>query len=922
MKNFASTAPSENPTHNWIGTEAIKTRFGNLEFRRGYPTGDSVDNLEELQAFSRAVELYLSQLPAVSAFHIRKGLADFGAGRPDQFVIWETLMDAQTLLLNGSPETVYGMSFLDLSQSGPTVIEIPPGLFGCITDMWQEALISIGPTGADRDAGGKYMVLPPEYNGITPPGYFAAKSRSYGVWLGIRGFLSEGKPDNAVASIKTIRIYSVKKKYNPPNMAFLNASGRPIDTIFPDNYRFFESLAQLIEQEPADALALQDRLFLESIGIQKGRAFRPDARRIALLDDAAQLGSAIARRNEFASVDRDRIIYGDRRWELPFERGNAAYFATRLSIPMSSRIAGSGSQSLAAMRDARGAYLDGGCNYCLNLPAKIPVRNCWSVVVYDAESRSMLRSRQKLPSVHQYTDPEVNADGSVDIYFGPEAPEGGQRNWIQTIEGKGWFAVLRLYGPLESFFDRSWKPGDIEPVMPTAMPQMQRVSIPKTNVEITAGEARDIAQDAYLFGLPLVYIATQADTLTNVSRPKGIRAPFNQFAHYRKSPDSANREIVGYNADTLYSIAHLDLTAEPIVLSVPDMGCRYWIVQILDAWNDVTAAPSARTVGRGRREYALIGPGWTGQLPQGLTGYCLSSNLDVVWARIYTAGVAEYAAAHKLQDQFRLTPLSRWRTEYDPPSNVAIKEAVNIKTPVPEQVLDMTTEAYFSRLCDLLVANPGRPVDAPVLTRMARLGLKPGSSFHPDDFDSDVQQAIEEGVRAAKMEITNGHENLGDRVNGWQIARNLGRYGTNYAHRARWTFFSVGSNLVEDALYAIATQDRDGNTLTGAGNYRLCFLEKQLPPVNAFWSITLYDTDGYFISNPIGRYSRSSRDRLKYDDDGSLIIYIQTGLPDGQCSVNWLPAPQGRFCLMLRLYWPKPPVAGVKWTPPGIERLA
>jgi hypothetical protein len=464
--------------HAWIGTEGVFTPLGDFEFVHGYPTADTARSLLELRTFHRAVEVYAEQMPAVSVFQVRKGLAAFGARAAHQIVIWKTLMDAGTRLLTGNSETVYAVAFLDLRRDGPTVIEVPPSLLGGLSDMWQHSLADIGPTGVDKGKGGKFLVLPPDYQDGIPAGYFAVRSRTYGVWLGLRGFLVNGNPDKAAALMESISIYPRRLADRPPAMEFLDASGHSIDTVFPDTYEFFEDLAQLIQQEPSGAVSSHERFYLASIGIAKGQPFQSDDAIKRLLGNAARLGSAMARANTFASNDPDRIVYPDRHWEWPFIGGSVAwdsqgyvnvdrraafaYAALGMSPAMVMRTIGTGSQYLWTMRDASGEYLDGAKRYRLRLPANIPVKHFWSVVAYDSESRSMLENGQPFPTVSQYTGPAINSDGSVDIFFGPRPPVAKEKNWIETIEGRGWFTLLRFYGPLHSFFDRTWKPGDIE----------------------------------------------------------------------------------------------------------------------------------------------------------------------------------------------------------------------------------------------------------------------------------------------------------------------------------------------------------------------------------------------------------------------------------------------------------------------------
>jgi hypothetical protein len=462
--------------HGWIGTETVKTRFGDFEFKNGYPTAEATDKLYELRTFNRAVESYLHFVTIMSMFYMQKGLTDFGLDAANKFLIFER-MDSQSLYLTPNTESVYGMQFLDLKRDGPTIVEAPPGLLGGFSNMWQQALINMGPTGVDKGKGGRFLLLPPDYKGEAPPDYFTAKSSTYGVWLGVRGFLVNGKSDQAVAQMKTIRTFPLARAGDPPAMTFLNGSGKSIDTIFPDTREYFESLAALVEKEPADAIAPSDQFLLASIGIEKGKPFTPDTKTKQLLTEAARAGAAMARANTFASREPAAHVYPDRRWEWAFVGGSATwdaqgyvnvdnraawnYAATGNSPAMVQKTVGSGSQYLMATHDASGEFFDGAKNYRFHLPPNVPVRLFWSVVVYDALSRSELQNGEKFPSVSQYTGPVANADGSVDIYFGPQAPKGKQKNWIKTVPGKGWFLYLRFYSPTEAFFNQTWKPDDI-----------------------------------------------------------------------------------------------------------------------------------------------------------------------------------------------------------------------------------------------------------------------------------------------------------------------------------------------------------------------------------------------------------------------------------------------------------------------------
>ncbi|WP_454763997.1 DUF1254 domain-containing protein [Cupriavidus campinensis] len=475
---LAAGAASAADSHGWLETDTVRTPSAELQFKGGYPAPETSRKLKDLLVTNRAVELYLSQMPTVSWYHVWKGVGTAETGAPGQFVIWESLMDAQTLLLTGNSETVYGMAAIDLKRDGPTVIEVPPMLLGGVSDLQQKEVVGIGPTGADHGKGGRVLLLPPDYTGTVPKGYIAAKARTYKLVFGVRGFMVDGKTEQATALMKRARIYPLARAANAPPMVFVNGSGKQIDTIFPDTAQYFHDLNDIVQSEPAGIFSSQERFYLASVGIEKGKPFSPDKDREAVYTEAGRLGGAIARGTSYASDDPERIVYPDRRWEWLFIGGSAtwdsqgyvntdrrsafSYGAIGMSPAMVTKVVGQGSQYLWTTRAANGSHLEGGKNYRLRVPANVPVKNFWSLVVYDAQSRSMLRNEQRFPTVSQYTGPARNADGSVDIYFGPRAPQGKEKNWVQTVEGKGWFPLLRFYGPLQPFFDKSWKPGDIE----------------------------------------------------------------------------------------------------------------------------------------------------------------------------------------------------------------------------------------------------------------------------------------------------------------------------------------------------------------------------------------------------------------------------------------------------------------------------
>lgn len=461
--------------------DRLETRIGALEFFDGMPTEETVGKAYDFLDFQRGVDVFLNEMRAASMVALRDGLRELGVKRSNQVVVFETLMDSRSLWLTPNAETVYASNFLDLARDGPTVIEAPPNVLGILDDMWMRYVGDIGNAGPDRGQGGKFLILPPGYKGDVPDGYFVFRSRTYGVWLLLRGFLVNGDPAPAVRSLKSkLKIYPLAQKLTPPKMEFINGSGRYHNTIHSNDFTFFKEINSLIQVEHAGAMDPESRGRLALLGIEAGKSFKPDHRMRRTLNEAALVGAAISRALTFSA--RDEMIYfypsDDRTWFNPFAIGNHEfkagnwlhldarttfmYAAIGITPAMAIAMPGIGSQYAAAVRDAKGSYLDGARTYRLRLPPGIPARDFWSIVLYDPQTRSMLQTDQRFPSLNsQRNDVKANPDGSVDVYFGPKAPNGKQDNWIQTVPGKGFLLILRLYGPLKFWFDKIWRPGKI-----------------------------------------------------------------------------------------------------------------------------------------------------------------------------------------------------------------------------------------------------------------------------------------------------------------------------------------------------------------------------------------------------------------------------------------------------------------------------
>ena len=466
--------------------DAIQTRIGTLKFFDGIPTKETAELVYDNLDFIRGVEVFLNGMPATSLEGLRIGQMSLGAKNSNQVIVFDQLMDSHPLFLTGNASTVYAMAFLDLKKDGPTVIEIPPGAGpGTTNDAFFRFVIDHGAPGPDRGKGGKYLILPPDYEGEVPEGYFTAKSTSWMNWLILRGFLVDSKPDAATKMWKEgLKIYPLTKAANPPEMEFISGSGKSFNTVHANTFEFYEELQTVIDREPVEMLDPELRGLFASIGIQKGKPFAPDARMKKILTDAVAVGNATARALLWYERDESTFLYEDSYWKEGFIGGSYKYlkddglggrnldarthfyyFATVNTPAMAWKLIGKGSQYAWGYLDARGNYLDCGKNYKMNLPKDPPVNKFISICVYDPQTRSMLQTDQPYPSYNNVRDKDkvvVNDDGSIDLYFGPEAPAGKETNWIQTVKGKGWFCLLRLYDPLEAWFDKTWRPDEIE----------------------------------------------------------------------------------------------------------------------------------------------------------------------------------------------------------------------------------------------------------------------------------------------------------------------------------------------------------------------------------------------------------------------------------------------------------------------------
>ncbi len=435
-----------------------------------------------------------------------------------------------------------------------------------------------------------------------------------------------------------------------------------------------------------------------------------------------------------------------------------------------------------------------------------------------------------------------------------------------------------------------------------------------------ADRAHEIGTHAYIYAYPMILMEITRRVSTNVEAPKGPRAPMNQFAHLRAFPDHTFREVVRPNADTLYSIAWFDVSREPQVLSASDTGGRYFMLPLLDMWTDIIAVPGSRTSGTQAANFAIVGPKWQRDLPDGVAP--IRSPTDIGWiiGRTQTNGAADYENVHRIQDGFKLTPLSRWGGSYVPPAKASVNSTWDMKTPPPVQVAGMSARIFFELFAELLKGNPPHELDWNMVEQLEHIGIIPGEDFQFSKLPTDKQKALERAVGDAKKIIA--EKNLGEAVNGWIFAREMmGNYGTSYLQRAHVALIGLGANVPEDAVYPMSNVDGKGRPYHGSHRYVMHFDKDEIPPVRGFWSLSMYDEDMYFVDNPIQRNAIGDRDELQFNENGSLDIYIQHSSPGSEKQSNWLPAPKGGFDLVLRAYWPLLEVLTGGWNPPAVERV-
>ena len=490
---FSQAEASKNPpeqykmtTHipeNIMTPDEVKTSIGTLEFFDGVPTKETAQLTQDFLLKARGVDAFLKGIPGASLQALRKGPATIGVDANGKVALFENLMNSHALFLTANTSTLYIFPYVNTKDDGPVVVEVPPMMLGAFDDAWFRFVSDVGLAGPDQGKGGKYLVLPPGYEGEIPEGYFIIQPKTYATWLFMRGNISKGV-DVAVKNVKDhLKVYPLSQAKNPKPVEYVNMTGKEFNTIHPNSFEFYEHLNVLIQEESDEMLDAETKGLFASIGIKKGQKFAPDARTKRILTDAVAIANAAARSNNYYPLEDLKMVYfyqdKPTEWVMAYPAKNVFfnydgafntdarvffhYTYTAVTPSMATPHEGRGSDYCMAFKDAAHEAFDGSKIYKIHLPPNVPIADFWALTIYDTQTRSMLQTDQPYPTVGSQDEGfRQNADGSFDVYFGPKPPKGFEKNWLQTIPGKSWFVVLRMYGPLKPFIEKTWRPSEIE----------------------------------------------------------------------------------------------------------------------------------------------------------------------------------------------------------------------------------------------------------------------------------------------------------------------------------------------------------------------------------------------------------------------------------------------------------------------------
>jgi hypothetical protein len=945
---------------------SVDTRIGTLAFFDGYASSATVDATYDNLDFQRGVRAFLDAIPIASLYAMREGMKR--AGLVDGTVgIFENLMDSKALFLTANTESIYAATWLDLRE-GPIVVESPPNTLGFVDDAFFNYVTDLGNAGPDRGQGGKYLFLPPGYDGEIPDGYFTFESGTYGNWLIWRGFLVDGDPGPGVESMKAnTRVYRLADAGDPPEQAFVNLSGQTFNTIHANDYSYFEEINAIIQEEPVDNVDPELLGLLAAIGIEKGEPFAPDARMKALLTDAAAVGNATARALVFATRDPAAYIFENSHWKTGFIGGSHEfqidgvrlldartlffYYATGITPAMAAKMVGVGSQYAGAAMDSEGRHFDGGRTYKLTMPPNVPAKDFWSLVLYDNQTRSMLQTDQQFPSLNSQRGVQQNPDGSTDIFFGPSAPAGKASNWIQTVPGKGWSVILRLYGPLEPWFDKNWQPGEIELMedmpaveaggqkmamttdIPAAITTPDRVETRIGTLEFYDGFPTEKTVELVYDNLDFLRGVETFLTAMPAASIHAIREGFRDVGVSRNGIIISTEDLMDAhslfltpNTESVYIMTALDLSDGPVVVESPPntlgMVNDFFFRYVSDMGN---AGPDKGQGGK----YLYLPPDWEGEEPEGFFTYRSPTYMNIMFWRGFLVEGDPGPAIASAKETLKVYPLSG-------EADAAPMAFYNVSGKYYNTIHSNDME-FYSELKAVIDTEPAYAFSSEILGLLASIGIEKGKALSPDARLQDIlEEAVAVGNATARAISFRARDPRAYYYegSGWFTAFVGGSHEFLTESGARdldaRTMFHYPYTAVTPAMamqivgvgsqYGVITVDTDGNYLDGSRSYSLT-----LPagiPAKDFWSFVNYDpqTRSILQTPTTAQPSVSSQSgEVQANDDGSVTVWFGPEPPPGKSS-NWVPTVPGKgWFTVLRLYGPLESWFDKSWRPGEIE---
>ena len=976
--------------------DRVQTRVGTLEFFDGLPSAATVDTVYEHLDFMRGVRAYLQTIPGASMMAMRDGMDEAGMLPNYTVLLSESLMDSKALFLTGDTETVYALVWISL-KGGAVVVDTPPRTNGVFVDAWQRPLAETGKAGPDGGRGGKYVIVPPAYAGYIPWSQFLVKSPTYGVWGVFRGTLSKGSPKRAIAGFKKhLKVYPLKEAARPPPNMFVDVSGKSFNTLAPTDYSYFERVNELIQEEPNEAQDPELLGLLASLGIEKDKRFEPDARMKTLLDEAAAVGNATARALLFAPRDEEAPLYDDRQWQRVLLGGSETFvrdgarlidarvrfhtYATAMTPTMAAPKAGSGSDSAAVFRDSRGQALDGSRTYTLTLPPNVPAKYFWSLTLYDNQTRSMLQTDQRFPSVLSGQKGLLrNRDGSITLHFGPREPRDRKKraNWVQTPPSRGWNAILRLYGPEKAWFDQHWRPGDIE--LANDVPRMKAAKKPprmrtETPASVTTPARVETRIGALEFPLGLPTPETAKRVYDNLDFIRGVDTflttmPGASLVAMRRGLRSAgvdSNEVVGVfdrlmdahslfltpNTESIYLATWLDLGEGPLIVESPpntlgvvdDFFFRY----VADLGN---AGPDQ---GKGG-SFLFVPPNYDGQISERYFNYVSKTRGNILLWRGFTENGNPAAAVEKIKAAVKIYPLEFEISDKELDlAEEAAAQSLSDGAPVEEaeegavrfvslsgksfNTVHSNDFGFYAEINELVQEEPPGALGPEILGLLASIGIEKGKPFTPDArLLALLSDAARVGNATARAIAFRQRDEAAQRYEGSAWSTPFIGNSYRFARRnvrlldARTMFFylatmttpaMVNAKLGVGSQYALAATDSQGRYLDGSKGYALT-LPKGVPAQD-FWSLVVYDpqTRSMLQTPRTARPSLSSQTGdLVANLDGSTTIYFGPEAPEGK-ETNWIQTVPGKgWFTILRLYGPLEAWFTKEWKPGEIQAL-